>query len=129
HPWVYRDHIPRSRARTGEWVKIVAGSFQAYGLWDEESSIAVRIFSSQKQPDAAFFRARVEDAFALRTPLREGGVTGYRLINGEGDGLPGVVVDFYQGYAVVQTYSRSLETILPHLVAALQEIARPEGVL
>lgn len=129
HPWVYRDHIPRSRARTGEWVKIVAGSFQAYGLWDEESPIAVRIFSSQKQPDAAFFRARVEDAFALRASLRESGVTGYRLINGEGDGLPGVVVDFYQGYAVVQTYSRSLETILPHLVAALLEIARPEGVL
>ncbi|OQX69682.1 MAG: hypothetical protein B6A08_03500 [Sorangiineae bacterium NIC37A_2] len=129
HPWVYRDHIPRSRARTGDWVKIVAGSFEAYGLWDEESPIAVRIFSSEKQPDRAFFRARVEDAWALRAPLRENGVTGCRLINGEGDGLPGVVVDSYQGYAVLQTYSKSLETILPHLVAALSDVAEPKGVL
>lgn len=129
HPWVYRDHVARSRARTGDWVQIRAGSFRAYGLWDEESPIAVRIFSSEERPGRGFLRARVADAWALRDGLRGAGVTGYRLVNGEGDGLPGLIVDLYAGFAVLQTYSKALDSLVPELVEALVEAAAPRGIV
>jgi 23S rRNA (cytosine1962-C5)-methyltransferase len=129
HPWVYRDHIPRFQAKTGSWVKVVAGSFTAFGLWDEESPIAVRIFSAERQPDAAWFLARLEEAWSLRAPLRRGGTTGYRWVSGEGDGLPGLVVDVYGPYVVIVTYSKALGSVLGSIVQAIDSVAKPRGIL
>jgi 23S rRNA (cytosine1962-C5)-methyltransferase len=129
HPWVYRDHIPRETGKTGSWVQVRAGSFRAFGLWDEESPIAIRIFSTEKVPDRAWFSDRVREAWELRAPLRAQGTTGYRWIGGEGDGLPGLVVDLYGPYAVVMTYSKSLGSILEFVVDALCEIGSPRGIV
>jgi 23S rRNA (cytosine1962-C5)-methyltransferase len=129
HPWVYRDHVARAREKTGAWVSIRAASFRAFGLWDDESPIAVRIFSSVSVPTAQWFRARIEEAWALRAPLRNHGVTGFRWVYGEGDGLPGLVVDWYDGYAVVMTYAKSIGAILPAVVQAIDDVARPKGIV
>lgn len=129
HPWVYRDHVPQRRAQTGDWVLVRAGSFRAYGLWDDESPIAVRIFSSEEEPGPDFFRARIQDAWDLRANLRASGVSGYRLVNGEGDGLPGIIIDLYAGFAVLQTYSKALDAIIPAIVNAVTEVACPFGVV
>ena len=130
HPWVYRDHVPRSfRAASGTWVRIEAGGFSAYALWDEKSPIALRVFSRQRVPDADWMLDRVTDAWELRGPLRARGTTAYRWIAGEGDGLPGVVVDLYGKYAVVATYADALESLVPRVVDALGRSAELEGVV
>jgi 23S rRNA (cytosine1962-C5)-methyltransferase len=129
HPWVYRDHVGNFSAPSGTWVKLNCGSFSAVGLWDEESQIAIRIFSSRGPVDSQWIRARVEEAWELRAPLREKGVTGYRLIFGEADQLPGIVVDVYGEFAVLVSYSKSLGGLLFDVAQAVFEIGKFRGVV
>ncbi len=129
HPWVYRDHVGNFTAASGSWVKVVSGSFSAVGLWDEESAIALRIFSTLGPVDAQWIRSRVQEAWDNRAALREAGVTGYRLIFGEGDGLPGIVVDLYGPYAIVVSYSKSLGSLLQPLAQAVSEVSGARGVV
>ncbi len=129
HPWVYRDHVPPGvDAPTGTWVEVHAGKFTGYALWDADSAVALRIFSQRSMPDSKWFETRVRDAWQLRAPLRDGSTDAYRWINGEGDGLPGVVVDLYGGYAVLATYSESLETVVQPVVDALRAVSDLAGI-
>lgn len=129
HPWVYRDHVGDFQAASGSWVKVVSGSFSAVGLWDEESAIALRLFSTQGPVTPEWIHQRVMEAWENREPLRQAGVTGYRLVFGEGDALPGIVVDLYGEYAIVVTYSKSLGSLLQPLAAAVESITGARGVV
>lgn len=122
HPWIYRNHVREGQElRSGQWVRVRSGSLVAYGLWDAQSAIAVRIFSSKSVPDRAWFAERVWEAWELRTTLRQSGTTtAYRWIYGEGDGIPGLVVDRYGDYAVIQSYAESLKVVIPMIVPALR---------
>lgn len=120
HPWVYRDHVPASfRADNGEFVRIQAGRFTAFALWDAESSIALRIFARHAPPDAAWIAARIQEAWQLRRRLLPPDTDAFRLVFGEGDGLPGVVVDVYAGFAVLVSYSASLRRVIGWVAQAL----------
>ncbi|MCU0256065.1 MAG: class I SAM-dependent methyltransferase [Vicinamibacterales bacterium] len=98
HPWVFEGSIERGRADAGETVRVEAhdGSFLAWGAYSPSSSIRVRAwsFDEAERIDHAFVKRRVARALALRARL---GVAsdGVRLVHGEADGLPGVVVDRY----------------------------------
>ncbi len=129
HPWVYRDHVGQTVERSGAWVRVKAGSFVAYGLWDADSPIAVRIFSTEGVPDAAWIHARVKEAWDLRESVRREGVTGYRLVFGEADQLPGIVVDLYGDVAVLVTYSKALGALIEPVANAVQEIAGVASVV
>lgn len=123
HPWIYRNHVrDGARLRSGQWVRVRCGGLTAYGLWDAASAIAVRVFSRVAPPDAAWVGERVWEAWEGRAPIRDGATatTAYRWVYGEGDGLPGLVVDRYGDYAVIQTYAESLQTIVPAVAAALR---------
>jgi 23S rRNA (cytosine1962-C5)-methyltransferase len=122
HPWIYRNHVREGQElRSGQWVRVRAGSLVAYGLWDAQSAIAVRLFSSKAVPDRAWFTERVWEAWELRATLRQSGSSSaYRWIYGEGDGIPGVVVDRYGDYAVIQSYAESLKVVIPLIVPALR---------
>jgi 23S rRNA (cytosine1962-C5)-methyltransferase len=130
HPWVYRNRLTQElHLPSGTWVQVQCGSFHAYGLWDAESPIAVRIFSWQRVPDAAWFAERVRLAWDLRAPIREGRTSAYRWVYGEGDGIPGVVVDLYNDYAVIELYASSLRTVLDWLVEGLTACRHLKGIL
>ena len=130
HPWVYRDHVPQNfSAEDGSFVHVRAGSFSGFALWDRSSPIALRIFSRLAVPDAGWLRARVKQASALRQTLRERDTSAYRLLYGEGDGVPGLTVDVYDRYAVIVTYARALERILPWVVDALDAELSLDGIL
>ena len=132
HPWVYANQIEAGGARpaTGDWVRVRCGSFSAYGLWDAGGAIAVRLFSQKAVPGEEWLRARLAEAYALRAPIRDGQrTTAYRWVFGEADGLPGLTVDLYDQYAVVQTYSASLDTILGTVIELLPQIAPLKGIL
>lgn len=129
HPWVYRTHVPKTFNVPPGWVRIKAGRFVGYALWDETSPIALRVFSVRGVPDAAWVQQSVERAWELRSPLREAGTTAFRWLFGEGDGLPGVTVDLYESFAVIVLYASALERLLPDVTAALRAIAPLSGVV
>jgi 23S rRNA (cytosine1962-C5)-methyltransferase len=128
HPWVYRDHVGSFQAPSGTWVKVSSASFSAVGLWDSESQIAVRLFSTEGPVTDEWIFDRVREAYGARSKLRRDGVTGYRLIFGEADQLPGIVVDMYGPYAVLLTYSKSLGVLSQKVAEAVLEVTGCRGV-
>lgn len=131
HPWVYRDHVPRSfRAPNGSWVRLRSGTWTGVALWDEASPIALRVFGrGATVPDQAWLRRRLQQAWDLRASLRDDEVTAFRLLYGEADGIPGVVVDYYDGHCVLVTYATSLDVLVSPIVEALIAEVGPASVL
>ena len=130
HPWVYRDHVPRGfQAPSGTWVKVRAGGYTGFALWDETSKIALRLFSERGAPDADWIRERVAAALSLRRSLLDDKTSAYRLLYGEGDGIPGLTVDVYGAFAVIVTYADSLEAVVPWVVRALVDLLKLHGVV
>lgn len=130
HPWVYRTHIAKDPGLPdGSWVQIRCNKFAAFGLWDQTSPIAIRIFSHRTLPDAAWVADRVEQAWQARSPVRAACTSGYRWISGEGDGIPGIVVDIYGEYALIKTYVHSVEQMVAWVADALHAHTRLNGIL
>ena len=129
HPWIYRDHVPANyRARAGDFVRVQCGRFDAWALWDQDSPIALRVFSRRQRPDAAWVKARVAEAWALRARLLPAQTDAFRLLFGEGDGLPGIVVDVYAGFAIIVSYSSALTQVVAWVAEALAERREIQGV-
>ena len=118
HPWIYRDHLPENDLETGEWVLVQSGRARAFGLYDANSPIALRLFGTE-EPDSRLIAERVNTALELRKMVFDASTTAFRLLAGEGDFLPGITVDKYGRYAVVQTYADCLEVVLPDVIAVL----------
>jgi 23S rRNA (cytosine1962-C5)-methyltransferase len=103
HPWLYRDAVSGTVPAPGMVVRVEDDKgFVATG-WAEAGPIAVRVLSTKSVPiDAAFLSARLRSAASLRGRVVPPETNAYRLVHGEGDGLPGVVVDIYDTFAVLK---------------------------
>jgi 23S rRNA (cytosine1962-C5)-methyltransferase len=130
HPWIYRDHLPAVLdVEPGSWVRIVSNGWTGIGICDPTSALAVRLYSRDAVPDAAWFAASVGRAKQRRAPLLEDGLTNaYRLLNGEGDGLPGIVVDVYGPIAVLRLDSAALVKLVPWILDAVQSHVDLKGI-
>jgi 23S rRNA (cytosine1962-C5)-methyltransferase len=112
HPWIFEGSIEMGRADAGETVRVEAhdGAFLAWGAYSPESQIRVRAWSFEagERIDAAFLERRLATAIALRARL---GIAsdGVRLVHGEADGLPGLVVDRYADVLSVQFLAAGVE--------------------
>ena len=125
HPWVFRKALARAPRGlpAGTIVDVVEGDrFVARGYYDPTSAITVRVLTREEGEavDADFWRRRVARALALRKELVRG-TTAYRLLHGESDGLPGVVADRYDRFAVIKLYSAGLTPWRDAIVEALRE--------
>ena len=131
HPWIFSGAIAQKRGAPAEGavVDVYAsdGTCVATGHY-QEGSIAVRIlsFSGPGLPND-FWMEGLRKAYALRERLglclgRNAPTTAYRLVHGEGDHLPGLVVDYYQGVAVVQAHSAGMFLARAEIVHALKEL-------
>ncbi len=122
HPWVYRDGVKGS-AQVGEPVLLLDDRQKvvAWGLFDE-GPIAVRVLGREPVEVATAVRHAVARAVALRRATVLGDTNAYRLLNGEGDDLPGVVVDRYDSVLVLRLYSKAWERHLGALVEALRPL-------
>jgi 23S rRNA (cytosine1962-C5)-methyltransferase len=131
HPWVYRSDVVDVRAGGGDTVRLLGPRGRRIGsaLYSDRSEIAIRVLTrGDELANADLWRARIEAAVAYRTSLGIN-ATAYRLIHGEADLLPSLVVDRYSDYLVVQTLSQGTDRLLPDLVSMLIELLRPVGVL
>jgi 23S rRNA (cytosine1962-C5)-methyltransferase len=135
HPWVYREALrtPPARLEAGAVVELADshGRFLGRGLWDPGSPIAVRVHErdAARALDAGSFIARLDAAFALRAQLfADGDTDAYRMCNGEGDRVPGLVIDRYRDVAVLRLDGASLEAWIETLRAPLAELLAKHGV-
>ena len=112
HPWVFESSIASGRADSGETVRVQArdGRFLAWAAYSPASMIRLRAWSviEAERIDAAFFARRIAGALAARAALRVDS-DGVRLIHGEADGLPGLVVDRYADTLCMQITSAAAE--------------------
>jgi 23S rRNA (cytosine1962-C5)-methyltransferase len=122
HPWVFEGSIDKGKGDSGETVRVDSadGRFLAWGAYSAQSMIRVRVwsFSEAERIDAAFFQRRVARALALRArlPIASSGV---RLVHGEADGLPGLIVDRYGNTLCAQFLSAGTERWKQTLADAL----------
>jgi 23S rRNA (cytosine1962-C5)-methyltransferase len=132
HPWVFRSDIataPRVDAGLVD-VRGPGGRKLGTALFSPASEITLRRLEADPDVtiDAAWWHGALERAIARRASL-SGHTTAYRLVHGEGDGLPSLVVDRYDDCLVLQLLSAGLETQRTHIVNALQSLLAPRGML
>lgn len=134
HPWVFSGAILRMedsfgsecQPEEGDWVRVVSahGEFLALGQY-QIGSIAVRVFSfDEDEMDDDFFRRRLEVAYKLRQTLGLAGKgQAFRLVHGEGDMLPGLIIDVYGETAVMQAHTQGIHNIREALAEDLVAVA------
>lgn len=130
HPWVFSGAIKdiEGNPADGDWVEVYSnkGSYLAAGHYQSEGSIAVRLLAwNHEIPDEEFWFERLKSAFMLRksvglTTIPELNV--YRLAFAEGDRLPGLIVDHYDGHLVIQCHSTGMSASLDAIVSALRRM-------
>ncbi|MGH7289862.1 MAG: class I SAM-dependent rRNA methyltransferase, partial [Myxococcota bacterium] len=103
----------------------------ALGLWDPDSGIRIRVLHRGKpRPiDRDFFAERLRAAASSRAELVKQGTSGFRVVNGESDGLPGLVLDRYETTLVLKLYTAAWLPHLPEVLAAIAEVLVPERVV
>lgn len=112
-------------------VKSATGQFVARGYYNPRTDIAIRLLTHDVEEaiDYAFFRRRIQRAVALRRVFDPDKTNAYRLINAEGDGLPGLIVDRYAEALVVQVHTLGMERLLPLVIEALIDETGARGIL
>jgi len=135
HPWVFSDSV-REQNRDGVAGELAVifdrnDKFLAVGFFDPDSPIRVRILHVGKPLtiDAAFWRGRGDAALQRRAGLFDERTTGYRVINGESDGWPGLVLDRYDTTLVLKIYTAAWVERLEEITALIREQLKPERVV
>lgn len=133
HPWIFSGAIARADdAHDGDTVDVFdsAERWIARGYYNAQSQIAVRVWTWNDEPiDRAFLRARLQRAIAARDAQIDRAATNtYRLVNAESDLMPGLVVDRYADFAVMQLLTLGVERRKAELVELVRELLEPCGI-
>lgn len=131
HPWVYRSDVRSAQAEAGAIVRVMdeRGRFHGRAFYSDKSQIAVRLLTRENVPvDRAFFAERLRRAAAYRETVVEN-TDAYRVVHGEADLLPSIVIDRYGDYLVLQTLSQASERQKDLIVEILVEQFSPKGIL
>jgi 23S rRNA (cytosine1962-C5)-methyltransferase len=128
HPWIYRSEVQKAPDHAGlVQVHDSRGRFIGQALHSPRSEIRLRLLERSPQLiDAGWWHAQVTRCLAARGQID---ATAYRVVHGEGDGLPSLVVDRYDRWLVVQILSAGLETMRELIVGALTQSLQPDGIL
>ena len=132
HPWIYRSDVS-SRPETPAGVVLVKDSRNrplGWALWSPKSEISLRFIETDTDVaiDGEWWQRKIERALSRRVGL-ENVTNAYRVVHGEADGIPSLVVDRYDRWAVVQLMSAGLEAFRHEIVEALVHVLRVDGIL
>ena len=131
HPWIFSGAIAAtegegSAGSTAE-VRAADGRVLGFGTWNPATSIAVRMMTRGARPiDAGLVRERLARAIDLRTLVT--GTDALRLVNGEGDGFPGLVVDRYGDFAICQFLTAGADALKAHVVETFRDLLALRGL-
>ena len=128
HPWIYRSEVLEGPAEPGVvQVHDPRGRFIGQALYSPQSEIRLRLLErTDRSIDKQWWVEHLAACAARRTGID---ATAYRVMHAEGDGIPSLIVDRYDRWAVAQILSAGLETMQESILAALVEVLRPEGIL
>lgn len=133
HPWIYANEIAMEAAKTlppGSLVRVqnAGGRFFALAHFNPHSLIAARVLTREEETvGPAFWKARLKSALALREKLFSEPY--YRLVHGEADGLPGLVIDRFGDIVVMQPNTAGMHAARQDILQALDEVVAPRAVL
>lgn len=135
NPWIFSQAIARvepNALQAGDWVEVrdAGGDAVGLGYYNPATTIAVRMlsFDTALRP-GEIIRHRIRRALALRQRIIRGDTDCYRLINGDGDGLSGVVIDRYGRVLVMQLLTAGADRMRTQIVSALREIVAPQSII
>lgn len=135
HPWIFSGAIARVEGYVGRGdvvdVRDSAGEWLARGTWSSGSQIRARLFSwdADESIDEALFRRRLARAIEMRAWLGyRGDDRACRLVYAESDGLPGLIVDQYGAYLVLQLLTQGMAARADMIVRLLAELLAPQGI-
>jgi 23S rRNA (cytosine1962-C5)-methyltransferase len=132
HPWIFSsDVLDRGKAGAGDAVLVVdpAGAALGTAHYSSSSQISLRMLSSKRETiDRAFFLKRIAEAEAHRKRVVSN-TEAYRMVHGEGDRLPGLVIDRYAGYFTLQTLDQGMDRAKADIVSCLEELFMPAGIV
>ena len=133
HPWVFSNEIQEvsGKPAIGDVVELRAASGLSLGIgfYNPHSLIAFRMLSrTMEQVDVQFFERRLTSALELRRRLYPDG-NSFRLVHGEGDFLPGLIIDKFNDYLCLQTLSYGMDARLPLICDVLESLLRPKGII
>lgn len=135
HPWLFESGFARQN-REGRPGDLAAAfdrknRFLAVGLYDPHSIIRMRAlaFGAPTEINLVWLRAKISEAAELRSSLNNSNTTGYRLIYGESDGLPGLIADRYDADYVVKIYTSAWIPWLKDIVEALSLVSNPQRII
>lgn len=135
HLWVYSNEVDKTKSplksfAAGEQVPVYShrGKFMAMACVNSHSLICARVYSYRRSEliDVDLIKARIATALALREQCFDQPF--YRLVHGEGDWIPGLIIDRYGDYLVVQTNTAGMDQVLQSVVEALVELLSPAGI-
>lgn len=135
HPWIFEGSITSDHqsGAPGDLAVVFdhKRDFLAIGLYDPDSPIRIKVLHSGKPRtvDTTFWRDRLTAAIQLRAGLVHQHTTGYRVINGENDGLPGLILDRYDTTYVLKIYSAAWFAHLAELLPLIEELLGPEALV
>jgi 23S rRNA (cytosine1962-C5)-methyltransferase len=122
HPWVFRDKVGDDRAlKDGDWLQLVDpdGSMVATGIYQAEGGVGIRVLRLGHRPvSLAWLKVRLQEAMDRRRELAAE-TEAYRVLNGESDGFPGIVLDVYAGVGVLQTYTPGVDALGRYLAGTV----------
>jgi 23S rRNA (cytosine1962-C5)-methyltransferase len=131
HPWIYKSDVVSSNAGPGDLVRVETerGRPIGWALWSTTSQISLRMVAIDEAPEEPrFWRERLAAAIEYRRSLPTSS-SAMRLVHGEADRLPALVVDRYGDYLVVQTLCQGMDRRMDTIVEALVELVQPRGIL
>ena len=131
HPWIYNNEVDRIAGpiEPGDIVEVYFfdGQLAGRGYINPNSQIIIRLLTRKREEiDAPFFYEKIKTAWAYRQQL--GYTENCRLVFGEADGLPALIIDKFNDYFVLQTLSLGIDIWKPAIVEALQKIFSPKGI-
>ncbi len=131
HPWIYRSDIVQASAGPGDVVRVLdsRGRTIGHALYSDRSEITLRMFTRGAEPPTpGTWRERLRQAIDFRAGLAID-ATAWRLVHGEADLLPSLIVDRYGDYLVVQALSQGVDRAMPLITELLVELVSPTGIL
>ncbi len=132
HPWIFANEVERVEGspEAGSVVEVYFhdGKFAGKGYFNAQSQIMVRLLATDKKVEVNddFFLQKIKECWGYRQSI--GYTENCRLVFGEADGLPQLIIDKFNDYFVIQTLALGIDVWKPALVAALQSVFKPKGI-